>query len=213
MTALAQIVKADLDAHDAALKSSKKNPALAADPTPPPDGTLVMADFDGLAPTPVKWACPAGSWIGLSKSPGVTCAVSYNPNVRFGDRGNALEITYKLLATPPAATGAWIRFRSDKEQAVNLTGYKFLSFVLRTPDAGRPTTTKVKVELRNAKGEIASVVAAPLNKNFTRFSIPFNKFTGISDWSKVTEMYLVFDSATVTSKEGVVYLDNVAFSK
>ncbi|MDP2943093.1 MAG: carbohydrate binding domain-containing protein, partial [Candidatus Omnitrophota bacterium] len=73
---------------------------------------------------------------------------------------------------------------------------------------------KIKIELKNSKGEIGRYTLTSISKEWRQVSIPLKQFTGLADLTSMRELVIVFDDITCeTKKKGTIYIDDIAFVK
>src|SRR3989338_8150260 len=88
--------------------------------------------------------------------------------------------------------------------------YKNLQFSLRGTEDGYPGV--VRVEIKNQKNEVSSVIVEDVVVDWKNSSIPLEKFEQISDWSNVSEVSFILESWNSEKKKGVLLIDDVCFS-
>lgn len=93
---------------------------------------------------------------------------------------------------------------------VNAAKYASLQFAIRGLEEGYPGT--VRIEIRNAKNEKASIFVEGVALDWKNVNIPLNEFKDISDWSGVAEVSFILESWNMDKKKGIVLIDNICFS-
>ena len=93
---------------------------------------------------------------------------------------------------------------------INAVKYKNLEFSLRGTEDGYPGI--VRVEIRNKKNEVSSVIFEEVVVDWKNLSIPLEKFEQISDWTNLSEVSFILESWNAEKKKGVLLIDNVCFS-
>ena len=192
-------------------KGSKKKQAAAAKTvatTPAPAkksaNGLVIADFDsGTQPNNV-----GGKYGAWDKDPNDATQSAKASEVEPGydGKGKALKLTYDVDSPNPAYNGFWMKMEGqDASQYGKLTLYV-------KGDEKEGYTTKFKIELKNDT-ESAPYYVTNVSDNWEKIEIPVSEFTGITDWTKMTEFVIVFEDGQVTQKTGSIYVDQVAFEK
>jgi hypothetical protein len=88
--------------------------------------------------------------------------------------------------------------------------YSALEFSVRGLAEGYPGI--IRVEVRNAKREISSVMIDDVRLKWKNHRIPLEKFRQISDWSQVTDISFIIESWNAEKKKGIVLIDDVCFS-
>lgn len=91
---------------------------------------------------------------------------------------------------------------------------KFSCLKLRARgDANAGFTAVVKVEIRNQRNEKDSYYLKGIRDKWEDFSIPLKEFKNISDWSNIKELSFIFEEWNISSKRGIIYIDNISFSE
>jgi hypothetical protein len=85
-----------------------------------------------------------------------------------------------------------------------------LQFSVRGTEDGYPGV--VRIEIKNEKSEVASIVIQDVIVDWKNFSIPLEKFEQISDWTNLSEVSFILESWNTEKKKGVLLIDNVCFS-
>lgn len=127
-----------------------------------------------------------------------------------GDKeAHVLRVGYDVASTGPAING--IRMGLNN---IDLSRYDQFSMLIK----GNPTagfTTQFKLEFINNRGERAGYLLKGITDQWQRIAIPMKNIKSggsMKDWSNMRELLFRFDDLTVTQKEGVLYIDEVAFS-
>jgi len=121
--------------------------------------------------------------------------------------GYCLRIDYDVQSSKPAFNGIWIKLGE-----FDANPYEWLSFWIRGDSNGK-FTRRFKVELKTDTGKRAVYLVGYVDKHWTEVRIPFKKNGSITDWSRLSELVIVFDDVLATYKEGVLYLDQIEFQK
>ncbi|HUW23686.1 MAG TPA: hypothetical protein VMW39_06625, partial [bacterium] len=103
--------------------------------------------------------------------------------------------------------GTWMKLRN-----LDLSNYKSFVFDVRG-DKRQGYTTTFKIELKNSRGEVGTYVVSGVTDKWQRKPIPLSEFEGITDWKDITEFTIVFEEGRATKQKGVIYIDNIFFSK
>ena len=93
---------------------------------------------------------------------------------------------------------------------VNANRYKKLQFSIRGLDKEYPGV--VRVELRNRKNEVSSVMIEGVFSSWKTLDLSLEQFSGISDWSQVSEVSFVLESWNTVMKQGVILIDDLCFA-
>ncbi|RKY31587.1 MAG: hypothetical protein DRP74_04595 [Candidatus Omnitrophota bacterium] len=95
---------------------------------------------------------------------------------------------------------------------LDLSEYTGLIFSVKN-SSSKDTQVTMKVEFANSFNERAEVYVKNLAGGWQDYKIDFSEFKNMSDWSKMKELSFVVEEWNVTSKKGVVYLDNIMLVK
>jgi len=165
---------------------------------------LKVADFDsGEKPNNLRG--DFGAWDKDPTDLTQTCLDSFSSEVRCGDKGYSLKLSYDVDSPNPAYNGFWTKLQNQ-----DLKDYKELVFFVKG-DEEKGFTRRFKVELKNPT-QVGSFLVTGVTREWQKVIIPFQKFKRITDWSQMTEFVVVFDDLTSNPKEGVIYIDDVYFS-
>ncbi len=93
---------------------------------------------------------------------------------------------------------------------INVGKYKKLQFSIRGLEEGYPGV--MRVELKNKKNETAAVFIKDVQLDWKSFSIPFDDFRQISDWSHIDGISFILESWNAKKKKGIILIDDVCFS-
>jgi hypothetical protein len=166
--------------------------------------TLKLTDFDSGRIN--DFGGGMGAW---NKDPADTtqgCFEMLDTEVKRGNKGASLRLEYDVDSPNPAYNGFW-----TKLEGRDLSDYNAISFWVKgDPDAGY--TTRFKIELKNEKGQAGRFIVTGVTDEWTQVVVPFKNFKGISDFSEMSEFVIVFDDVLATSKEGIIYIDDVVFT-
>ena len=180
--------------------------ALAADKAPASAAELVVADFNsGTKPNNIGG--DFGAWIRDPNDPMQGCIESFDRANRYGGKGYALRLIYSVASDKPAFGGLWMRL-----QNLDATKFDNLAFRVRgDPDMGY---TKVfKVELKDAMDQPSHFYVQGVTDQWQDIVIPLKDFQGMANVVKLKELVIVFEDTSATAKKGVIYLDDVRFTK
>ncbi|MCX5657321.1 MAG: hypothetical protein NTZ48_03725, partial [Candidatus Omnitrophica bacterium] len=126
---------------------------------------------------------------------------------RRGDTGFSMKLDYDVDSPNPAYNGFWMKLNN-----ADLTKYKKLTFWAQG-DVAKGYTKVVKLEFKNGKGETGKYYVSDIGDDWKEIAVPFTKIAGITDFSNMTEIVLVFEDRVATKKEGSIYLDDIAASE
>lgn len=177
-------------------------PAKAAD-----SGTqLIVADFNSGA-KPNNIGGDFGCWTKDPNDPMQGCIESFDRANRYGSAGYALRLIYSVDSKNPAFGGLWMRL-----QNLDATKFDALRFRVRG-DASMGYTTVFKVELKDAMDQSSHYYVRGVTDRWQDIVVPLKGFEGMANLVRLKEFVLVFEDAIATSKKGVIYLDDVRFTK
>jgi len=133
------------------------------------------------------------------------CFEALDSDIKRGSEGASLRLEYDVDSANPAYNGFW-----TKLEGRDLSDYNAISFWVKgDSDAGY--TTRFKIELKNAEGEVGTYIVSGVTDEWTEVVAPFSDFRGIKNFDNMTEWVIVFDDVMTTAKEGIIYVDDVAF--
>lgn len=132
-------------------------------------------------------------------------ADSLQSSIVFALNNGPIRILYNLNEPYPS-----VKIFSLAVPAVNLKKYNKLNFSIRGFSEGYPGI--VKIVVKNERNEVASYFVQEVRLQWQDFSVPFEEFKEITDWTKVSEISFVFEAWNVEKKKGIVLIDNVCFA-
>ena len=165
--------------------------------------TLLVDDFN-RGDKPSALGGDFGGWDKDPNDPTQGCKISFDKANAFGGAGYALKLDYDVDSRNPAYNGFWMKLEN-----ADLTPYKKLTFFVKG-DQAKGFTNAIKLELKNAK-EVGKFTLKGITSQWQQVSIPLKDFAGITNWKGMTELVVVFDDTTSTTKTGTIYLDEIAF--
>ena len=199
----------------AAMQGDQLKPAAAVPATAPvseaaqapkPSETLVLADFDS-GEKPNNIGGNFGAW---NKDPSDStqwCKESFDNAVRHGDKGFSMKLDYCVDSPNPAYNGFWMmlpNLDASKYDTLNL-------WVKGDEKAGY--TTVFKIEIKNANKQVGRYYVSNVGDQWKQVSIPLSEFRGLIDKTDLTEFVVVFEDRMATNKKGVIYIDDITFTK
>lgn len=164
----------------------------------------MVADFD-TCKRPNNVGGDFGAWNKDPQDFTQGCFDSFISTIKHGDEGCSIQLMYDVLSDNPAYNGFWMKLNG-----INISEYKALSFWVKG-DEVRGFTRVFRVELKNNKGEVGKCYVTEVTSAWKEIVIPFDKFTGITDFSSMSEFVIVFEDYIATKKEGAIYIDNISF--
>lgn len=167
---------------------------------------LMVADFNSGA-KPNNIGGDFGCWIKDPNDPTQGCIESFDRANRYGSAGYALRLIYSVDSNNAAFGGLWMRL-----QNLDATKFDALRFRVRG-DASMGYTSVFKVELKDAMDQSSHYYVRGVTDQWQDIVIPLKDMEGMANLVRLKEFVLVFEDTTVTSKKGVIYLDDVRFTK
>jgi hypothetical protein len=179
---------------------------LIADKAAGSASELVVADFNsGTKPNNIGG--DFGCWIKDADDPMQGCVEAFDRAQRYGSAGYALRLIYSVDSRNPAFGGLWMQL-----QNLNATKFDDLRFRVRG-DARMGYTTVFKVELKDAMDQSSHYYVRGVTDQWQDIAIPLKDLQGTANLVRLKEFVLVFEDSTATAKKGVIYLDDVRFTK
>ncbi len=169
-------------------------------------GILLLADFNS-GKKPSNIGGDFGAWEKDPQDFSETCQISFSKNVRKGEKGYSLRIDYDVDSPRPAWNGVW--FKLEK---IDFRPFDTLNFWIKG-DTKRGFTKVFKIELKNSSGEVGKKYITEVSSEWKKISIPFEDFLGITDFSSMEELVIVFEDRIATRKVGTLYLDDIYLSR
>lgn len=178
-------------------------PVAAKSPAPT---ELMVADFNsGTKPNNIGG--DFGSWIKDPGDPMQGVIDSFDKANHYGSRGYALRLIYSVESKNPAFGGFWMELR-------NLDATKFDNLAFRVKgDSKMGFTTVFKVELKDAMDQSSHVYVHGVTDQWQDMVIPLGNFQGMANPARLKQFVIVFEDTTATAKRGVIYLDDVRFTR
>lgn len=174
----------------------------------PPDArapALLVERFDGCIARK-----GAGAWHGGSSTP-EDATIAFDSSVNHGETGCSLRIYYNVRKQG-SYNGAWLKLGG-----IDLREYEELVFWAKG-DEKQGFTSTFKIELKDSEGGVAQYTFKGLTSTWQRIAIPFLEFTTTPwtsefRWGNVIELTIVFEELMVTNKEGIIYIDDIYFTR
>ena len=147
-----------------------------------------------------------GSWNVFYSDPNQYCKDELTAAEKIGDKGYSLKLAYDVDTPFSAYNGFFTNL-----MGIDISDYKYLVFSIKG-DKAAGFTTKVNIELKN-NAQTGRAALEGITDEWKTVVIPLGRFKGISYFTKMKEFVIVFSDIKVTKKEGVVYIDDIYFSK
>jgi len=93
---------------------------------------------------------------------------------------------------------------------INAAKYQKFEFMIRGAEEGHPGI--IRVEVKNRKNEISSVVIDGIKQDWRHFEVPFSQFPQITDWSNIEEVSFIIESWNARKSRGMILIDDICFS-
>lgn len=116
-----------------------------------------------------------------------------------------IRVTYNLTSPYPQ-----VKTFSLLVPPIHAAKYENLEFAVRGTEEGHPGI--VRVELKNQRNEVSSLLVQGIQQDWRNFIIPFSEFRQISDWSSITEVSFILEAWNAERAKGVMLIDSVCFS-
>lgn len=113
-----------------------------------------------------------------------------------------LKLTYDVDSPVPAYNGLWMQLGY-----LDMTPYEYLVFYVKG-DETLGYTNRFMLEIKNISGEVTKVLIQGVGMSWKKIKIPLLKLKGISDWTEMNEIVIVFDDRRVTKKTGAIFIDD-----
>lgn len=168
--------------------------------------TLMVADFNS-GTKPNNLGGDFGCWIRDPNDAMQGCIEAFDRADRFGPGGYSLRLIYSVDSNKPAFGGLWMRL-----QNLNATPFDNLAFRVRG-DPRMGFTTVFKVELKDAVDQSSYFYVRGVTDQWQDIVIPLKDFQGTANFARLKEFVITFEDTMATAKKGVIYLDDVRFTK
>jgi len=165
-------------------------------PADAPKASLSLADFDQQSRENLE------PYWGESTQ---GCVLSFASNREKGREGSSLKIAYDLNPPNNKLNGCRIRFREEIKEI-------FDGIVLYVRGDGEAKFTTTLDIVFKSKKESGAYRVTGVSSSWKLVPILFSEVEGISDWSKVSEMDILFDSQVVTNLKGTIFIDDIFLS-
>ncbi|MBI3313991.1 MAG: hypothetical protein HYZ83_07130 [Candidatus Omnitrophica bacterium] len=168
---------------------------------------LVLADFD-TGDKPNNIGGDFGAWDKDPNDDTQGTQMAFEPDDALGDAaGYSVRLDYDVDSPNPAYNGFWMKLNGE-----DASQYNTLNFYLKG-DTKATFTKRMKIELKDMTNKPSPYIITGITDQWQKFSIPFEKFRRITDWSSMNEFVVVFDDINSSPKAGTVFVDHVSFSK
>ena len=93
---------------------------------------------------------------------------------------------------------------------IDMTKFSKIEFIIRAKEEGNPGIVKVSVKTR--RNEESFYYVRGLSQKWQNFSVDFERFDGITDWSQVSNVTFTLEPWNVRNRKGLILIDNISFS-
>jgi hypothetical protein len=167
---------------------------------------LMVADFNSGS-KPNNIGGDFGAWIRDPDDPMQGCIESFDRANGYGGKGNGLRLIYSVASAKPAFGGLWMRL-----QNLDATRFDNLAFRVKG-DTAMGYTSVFKVELKDAMDQASHFYVRGVTDRWQDIVIPLKEFQGMANRVRLKEFVVVFEDTTATAKRGVIYLDDIRFTR
>jgi len=171
-----------------------------------PSEILVVADFDS-GEKPNNLGGNFGAWNKDPSDPTQWCKESFDNVARRSDKGFSMKLDYSVDSPNPAYNGFWMMLPNT-----DISKYDTLSLWVKGDPRGGYSTV-FKIELKNANKQVGRYYISNVTDSWQKVSIPLSEFKGLIDKTNITEFVVVFEDRMATNKKGVIYIDDITFTK
>jgi len=165
-------------------------------PTDAPKGSVSLANFDERSRENLEW------YWGKSTS---GCILSFDSNRMQDKEGFSLKLDYDLNPPNNSLNGCRIKF----EEKITDIFDGIVFYVKGDEKAGFPTEFDIAFK---SKKESGTYPVTGVSGSWKLVPILFSEVKGISEWSEVNELDIIFDSRIVTNLKGAIYIDDIFLS-
>ncbi len=149
---------------------------------------------------------PLGSWNVFYSDPNQQCKDEFTESERIGGSGYGLKLTYDVDSPFSAYNGFFTNL-----MGIDLTDYKYIVFSVKG-DKAAGFTERLNIELKN-RTQAGRMSVEGITDEWKKMIVPLGQFVGINDFRDMKEFVIVFSDINATKKKGVVYIDDITFTK
>ncbi|MBA7556378.1 hypothetical protein ES705_49084 [subsurface metagenome] len=165
-------------------------------PADAPQGSVSLANFDERSKENLK-----SYWAESTQG----CILSFGSNRLQDKKGSSLKLDYDLNPPNNSLNGFRIKFR---EKITDI--FDGVVFYVKG-DKKEGFTTKFNIIFKSKK-ESGTYPVTGVTSSWKLVPILFSEVKGISNWSRISELDILFDSKIVTNLRGAIYIDDVFLS-
>lgn len=168
---------------------------------------LVIADFNS-GDKPNNIGGDFGTWDKDPNDETQYSQMAFEGEDALGEAaGYCIRLDYDVDSPNPAYNGFWMKLNGE-----DATAYNAVNFYVRG-DAEKPFTKRLKIELKDMSNQPSPYIITGITDKWQKFTIPFEKFRKVKDWTAMNEFVVVFDDINSNPKVGTIYIDQIYFSK
>ncbi len=194
-------------------RGEKTEPAQKAKSTPSPSSEkttkgeqpsaepVLIADFNNEE-RKNNLGATFGAWDKDTDDNSQTASETLDFSVHHGQSGGSLKLFYDVDSPNPAYNGLWMKLKS-----LPTKGHKYLTFWIKG-DPARGFSEVCKIELKG-EGTSYSTYIRDIGPQWKKEKLSLLGDFNITEDITLSEFVLVFEDQTATTKEGVIYLDDV----
>ncbi len=165
-------------------------------------GAVMIANFNSGKMINMKGG-EFGAWDKDAMDETQSCEIEFSPETRPGSGGYSLKVIYDVDSPNPAYNGVWMKLNG-----MDFRERRGLHFWIKG-DSLAGFTDIFKVELKNKKGETGSYMVWGVEPRWQKKTVPFSRLRGISDFSQMDELIIVFEDNVASPKSGILYIDDI----
>ena len=148
-----------------------------------------------------------GAWDKDPNDYSQSCYESFSPLTYVGGRGYSLRLDYDVDSASSAFNGVWFDLGG-----ADLSQYKQLVLWAKG-DKEKGYTEDFKLEVQSSRGNKGAYYITGLSDDWQEYIIDLDQFVGISEWSNIRKLVVVFEDWKAAQKEGAVYIDDIYFTE
>lgn len=168
---------------------------------------LVLADFNS-GDKPNNIGGDFGTWDKDPNDETQYSQMAFEGEDALGDAaGYSVRLDYDVDSPNPAYNGFWMKLNGE-----DATAYNAVNFYVRG-DGEKTFTKRLKVELKDMSNQPSPYIITGITDQWQKFTVPFEKFRKVKDWTAMNEFVVVFDDINSNPKVGTIYIDHIYFTK
>ncbi|MCB2156600.1 hypothetical protein KQI84_17120 [bacterium] len=165
--------------------------------------SILIDDFEGTDPMRNRLGGQLVTWKRDAADDTVNFNVSLEKVQRDGAMTGAMRIDYDVDSPNLAFGGATFDL-----EGIDASGARSVQFW------AKGTPNDLKIELHGAGGVGVARLNGLSETEWRHFTIPYTQFGGmITDWSRLTQFFIVFEDGHSVPKEGTLWLDDLKIAR